>query len=44
MKQLNKRYSFVEELLNKDDEGVYYFRILETYLNSGIERLHRRIY
>ena len=44
--ELNQRYDFIEELLNKNSEGNYYFREIEQNLNKilDIERLHRRMY
>ena len=43
---LNKKYDYIEEMLNKSDENVYFYKELEIHLNKilDIERLHRKIY
>ena len=42
---LEKRYSYIEELLLKNSNSVYYYKEIETYLNKicDIERLHRKM-
>ena len=42
---LERRYSYIEELLLKNSNSVYYYKEIETYLNKicDIERLHRKM-
>ena len=45
IEELNQRYDYIEELLNKNGEDIYYYKELDKMLNKilDIERLHRKI-
>ena len=42
---LNQRYGYIEELLNKNENKIYYYKEIELFLNKilDIERLHRKM-
>ena len=43
--ELNTRYQYLDDLRQKNSDGIYYYKELEDYLSKvmDIERLHRRM-